>query len=177
MGRFLANTVNSIDKKGRVSVPASFRAVLGNQNLLYTMLSISAPTIEAGGPQLIDAGEARLAQMDPFSEEYEIWSFYVHGDSDQLKIDGDGRIMLGEGMREHAGIKDKVAFVGRGHFFQMWEPKKFRDYQKETRAKALELRKRLGGGNMGGGNSGDGNSGNEDNVGTSPGGVAGGRKH
>ena len=144
MARFLANTTNSIDKKGRVSVPAAFRAVLGNQNSLYTMLSISSETIEAGGPQLIDAAEARLAQMDPFSEEYEIWSFYVHGDSDQLKIDGDGRISLTDAMREHAQIEDRVAFVGRGHFFQMWEPSRFEIYQQETRAKALELRKRLG---------------------------------
>jgi MraZ protein len=144
MDRFLANTVNSIDKKGRVSVPAPFRAVLGNQNLLHTMLSISADTVEAGGPQLIDAAEVRLAQMDPFSEEYEIWSFYIHGDSNLLKIDGDGRIMLSDEMREHARINDQVAFVGRGHFFQMWEPEKFRIYQKETRSKALELRQRLG---------------------------------
>ena len=144
MGRFLANTVNSIDKKGRVSVPASFRGVLGNQNILYTMLSISNPTVEAGGPQLIDAGEARLAHMDPFSEEYEVWSYYIHGDSNQLKIDGDGRITLVDDIREHTQIKDEVAFVGRGHFFQMWEPEKFRNYQKETRSKALELRKRIG---------------------------------
>jgi MraZ protein len=143
MARFLANTINSIDKKGRVSVPAAFRTVLGNQNSLYTMLSISSATIEAGGPQLIDAAEARLAQMDPFSEEYEIWSFYVHGDSDQLKIDGDGRISLSDAMREHTQIEDKVAFVGRGHFFQLWEPTRFEIYQKETRLKALELRKRL----------------------------------
>jgi MraZ protein len=86
----------------------------------------------------------RLAQIEPFSEEYEIWSFYVHGDSDQLKIDGDGRISLSDAMREHAQIKDKVAFVGRGHFFQLWEPAKFKIYQRETRIKALELRKRLG---------------------------------
>ena len=144
MGRFLANTVNSIDKKGRVSVPASFRGVLGGQGVLYTMLSISAPTIEAGGPQLIEAAEARLAQMDSFSEEYEVWSFCVHGDSDQLKIDGDGRIILNDAIREHAGISDQVAFVGRGHFFQMWEPDKFKTYQQKTRAKALEMRKRLG---------------------------------
>jgi MraZ protein len=163
MGRFLANTVNSIDKKGRVSVPAPFRSVLRNEKLLHTMLSISAPTIEAGGPQLIDAAEIRLAQMDPFSEEYEIWSFYVHGDSDQIKIDGDGRVMLSDGMREHAGIEDKVAFVGRGHFFQMWEPEKFKIYQKKTRSKALELRQRLG---------------RSGNTGTSQGeAVASGRKH
>jgi len=140
----LANTVNSIDKKGRVCVPASFRSVLGGQNILYTMLSISTPSVEAGGPQLIDAAEARLAQMDSFSEEYEVWSFCVHGDSDQLKIDGDGRIVLSDAIRERTGISDHVAFVGRGHFFQMWEPEKFKAYQKETRTKALELRKSLG---------------------------------
>ena len=109
---------------------------------MFLTLFSKIVTGDAGGPQLIDAGEARLAQMDPFSEEYEIWSFYIHGDSNQLKIDGDGRITLSDDIREHARITDKVAFVGRGHFFQMWEPNKFRDYQKETRAKALELRKR-----------------------------------
>ncbi|MCF6322138.1 MAG: transcriptional regulator MraZ [Rhizobiaceae bacterium] len=144
MSRFLANTQNPVDKKGRVSVPAAFRTVLGGQNELYTMLSISGPTVEAGGPQLIQAAEARLGQMDPFSEEYEVWSYYIHGDSNMLKIDGDGRITLGEEIREHTGIDDKVAFVGRGHFFQMWEPGKFKIYQKETRMKALELRQRLG---------------------------------
>lgn len=125
-------------------MPASFRSALGGQNILYTMLSISTKSVEAGGPQLIDAAEARLAQMDSFSEEYEVWSFCVHGDSDQLKIDGDGRIILSEAICEHAGISDQVAFVGRGHFFQMWEPGKFKAYQKETRSKAFELRKRLG---------------------------------
>ncbi len=163
MGRFLANTVNSIDKKGRVSVPAAFRSVLGNQSALFTMLSVSSPTVEAGGPQLIEAAEARLAQMDPFSEEYEVWSFYIHGDSNQLKIDSDGRITLSDDIREHAQIEDRVAFVGRGHFFQMWEPEKFRVYQQETRLKALELRKRLG---------------SSSKTGTSQGGaVAGERKH
>jgi len=144
MSRFLANTDNPVDKKGRVSVPSAFRSVLGGNCELYTMLSISGPNVEAGGPQLIEAAEARLGQMDPFSEEYEVWSFYIHGDSNMTKIDGDGRITLGEEIREHTGIKDAVAFVGRGHFFQMWEPRKFKAYQKETRLKAMKLRQRLG---------------------------------
>ncbi len=144
MGRFLANVVKSIDKKGRVCVPASFRAALDGQGMLHTMLSISNDCVDAGGPQLIDAAENRLAQMDPFSEEYEVWSFCIHGDSDQLKIDGDGRIVLSEAICEHAKISDSVAFVGRGHFFQIWQPELFKAYQNETRAKALELRKQLG---------------------------------
>ena len=144
MRRFLANTENSVDKKGRVSVPAAFRSVLGGNCELYTMLSISGPTVEAGGPQLIEAAEARLAQMDPFSEEYEVWSYYIHGDSNMIKIDGDGRIKLGDEIREHTGISHSVVFVGRGHFFQMWDPEKFKTYQKETRLKAEKLRRRLG---------------------------------
>lgn len=145
MGRFLANTVNAIDKKGRVSIPASFRGVLGSERSLHTLLSITQPNIEAGGPELIEAAEARLSTMDPFSEEYEVWSFYVHGDADSLKIDGDGRIMLNEQLREHAGITDQVAFVGRGHFFQMWAPERFSKYREEARAKVRAMRDKLGG--------------------------------
>ena len=128
-------------------MPAAFRGVLGNQKILYTMLSISGPVVEAGGPQLIDAAEVRLARMDPFSEEYEVWSYYIHGDSDQLKIDGDGRIILSEEIRAHAAIDDAVAFVGRGHFFQMWKPERFKIYQAQTRQKAVALRARLGNSN------------------------------
>jgi MraZ protein len=36
-------------------------------------------------------------------------------------------------IREHTGITDEVAFVGRGHFFQMWEPEKFKAYRDEVR--------------------------------------------
>lgn len=140
MDRFLSNAINKVDKKGRVSIPASFRPVLGSQNRLYVMLSVDQPTVEAGGEALLEAGEAKLATLDPFSSEYETYSFLLHGDSAQLKIDGEGRIILTDQIRNHAGIEDRVAFVGRGHFFQLWEPGQFEAYRKAAREKVAQMR-------------------------------------
>jgi MraZ protein len=54
-----------------------------------------------------------------------------------------GRITMTDFIREHAGISDEVAFVGRGLFFQMWEPVRLSRYQAEVRARLMQLRQGL----------------------------------
>ena len=51
----------------------------------------------------------------------------LYGTSETLKLDGEGRVVLSESLKRHAGITDAVAFVGLGHKFQIWEPGRFRD--------------------------------------------------
>ncbi len=146
MDRFLSNTINKVDKKGRVSIPASFRPILGKTSHLYILSSVDQPTVDAGGVELIERKEQQLERMDPFSEDYELYSFVLHGDSTELKIDGEGRVILSDSIREQTGITDRAAFVGRGHFFQIWEPEKFRAYREEARKKVAEMRRAKSGG-------------------------------
>ena len=141
MDRFLSNTINKVDKKSRVSIPAPFRPVLGNVSRLYTLMSVDQPSVDAGGPELIERGEAYLGKLDPFSAEYELYSFVLHGDSSELKMDGEGRVLLSDAIREQTGITDMAAFVGRGHFFQIWEPDRFLAYREEARAKVAQMRR------------------------------------
>jgi MraZ protein len=82
---------------------------------------------------LLERYEARLAQDDPFLRSSDDMSFFCHGDGAFLKLDKDGRITVTDFIREHTGITDEVAFVGRGHFFQMWQPEKFHAYREEVR--------------------------------------------
>jgi MraZ protein len=147
MDRFVSNTINKVDSKGRVSIPAGFRAVLAGQSVLHTILGITEQVAEAGGPDFIEQNLQRLAKMDPFSEEYEIWSFYLMGDAEQLKIDTEGRIVLPQSIMDYTGITNEVAFVGRGHFFQLWEPGRYRAYREIARAKVKSMRQRLGASN------------------------------
>ena len=144
MDRFVSNTINRVDKKGRVSIPAAFRLVLGNQPVLSTILSVEHPVAEAGGKDFMDSNLKRLSMMDPFSEEYAMWSLCLVGDADELKIDPEGRIAISDNIRDHTGIGDEVAFVGCGHFFQLWEPSAFRAYRETARAKVREMRRALG---------------------------------
>lgn len=147
MDRFVSNTVNRVDKKGRVSIPAAFRAVLGGQSVLHTILSVEQPIAEAGGSQFLESQLKRLEEMDPLSEEYKTWSFYLIGDAEELKIDTEGRITLSENIRQHTGISDQVAFVGLGPYFQLWEPERFKAYREEARAAIRQMRQSLGSSN------------------------------
>ncbi|BCH24094.1 transcriptional regulator MraZ [Mesorhizobium sp. L-8-3] len=142
MDRFLSNAVNRIDAKGRVSVPAHFRSVLQKRGYqeLYALRALEVPALDVGGLDLLDRYEARIALEDPFLQTADDMSFFCHGDGTFLKLDQDGRIGVSEFLRDHTGITTEVAFVGRGHFFQIWEPERLRAHSKEVRARLLSLR-------------------------------------
>lgn len=142
MDRFLSSAVNRIDAKGRVSVPAHFRAVVQRRGYqeLYALKALDRPALDVGGLDLLDRYEARIAMEDPFLQTADDMSFFVHGDSDFLKLDQDGRITVTDFIREHTGIATEVAFVGRGTFFQMWEPSRLAAYGAQVRERLLRMR-------------------------------------
>ena len=142
MNRFLSSAVNRIDAKGRVSVPAHFRTVVQSRGYseLYAIRQLDVPALDVGGLDLLDRYEERIALEDPFLQTADDMSFFVHGDGAFLKLDQDGRITVTDFIREHTGISSEVAFVGRGNFFQMWEPDRLRAHGAEVRARLSKLR-------------------------------------
>jgi len=144
MDRFLSSAINRIDAKGRVSVPAHFRSVVQKRGFsdLYALRALDVPAMDVGGPDLLDRYEQRIALEDPFLQTADDMSFFVHGDGSFLKLDQDGRITVTDFVREHTGISTEVAFVGRGLFFQMWEPERLKAHGAEVRARLLRLRQR-----------------------------------
>src|SRR5687768_1359502 len=142
MNRFLSSAVNRIDAKGRVSVPAHFRTVVQSRGYseLYAIRQLDVPALDVGGLDLLDRYEERMKLEDPFLQTADDMSFFVHGDGAFLKLDQDGRITVTDFIREHTGITTEVAFVGRGNFFQMWEPEKLGAYGAEVRARLLQVR-------------------------------------
>jgi MraZ protein len=142
MDRFLSNAVNRIDAKGRVSVPAHFRSVVQKRGYseLYALRALDIPALDVGGLDLLDRYEERIAQEDPFLQTADDMSFFIHGDGAFLKLDQDGRITVNDFIREHTGISTDVAFVGRGNFFQIWEPEHLKAYGAEARARLLKIR-------------------------------------
>lgn len=146
MDRFLSNAVNRIDAKGRVSVPAHIRSVLQKRGYseLYALRALDVPALDVGGLDLLHRYEQRIALEDPFLQTADDMSFFCHGDGMFLKLDQDGRITVTDAMREHTGISSEVAFVGRGNFFQIWEPQRLNDHAAQVRARLLQLRRGTG---------------------------------
>ena len=146
MDRFVSNTTLRLDAKGRVSIPAPFRAVLARDGFdgLYCYPALDQPAVDAGGNALLAEIETLIARFPPYSDEREEFLVALYGQSETVKIDGEGRVVLTEGLKSRAGITDAVAFVGLGHKFQIWEPQRFRVHLAKATATVRTLTKRLG---------------------------------
>src|SRR5262249_48266719 len=146
MDRFVSHYTLRLDAKGRVSIPAPFRAVLARDGFegLYCYPTLDRPALDAGGNALLKEIETLIARYPPYSEEREQFSAALYGTSEVLKIDGEGRAILTEPLKNHAGIKDEIAFAGLGHKFQIWEPGRFRAELAEATEKVRALKKQLG---------------------------------
>lgn len=137
MSLFLSTYINKIDRKGRVSVPAPFRAALTTQpnGGVIVFKSYTLPTLEAYHMERMQALSDSLDQMELFSESQEDLAAALFADAQQLTWDQEGRIMIPDSFRAFAHIEETVAFVGRGPTFQLWNPAKFEKHQEEARAR------------------------------------------
>ena len=146
MDRFVSHYTLRLDAKGRVSIPASFRAVLARDGFegLYCYPALDRPALDAGGNALLTEIEALVARYSPYSEEREQFSAALYGTCEVLKVDGEGRVILSEPLKSHGEIADTVSFVGLGHKFQIWEPGRFRAELAEATEKVRALKRQLG---------------------------------
>jgi MraZ protein len=146
MDRFVSHFTLRLDAKGRVSIPAPFRQVLGRDGFdgLYCYPALDRPALDAGGNALLREIEQLIAGFPPYSEEREVFAVALYGTSETLKIDGEGRVLLSDRLKQHAGITDTVAFVGLGHKFQIWEPQRFHTQLVEATDRVRAHKQRLG---------------------------------
>lgn len=136
---FTGTHTNKVDRKGRVSVPAQFRATLSAQGFDGAILfpSFTHDCIEGCGAQFLEElAEKMDATADLFSEQEDDLASLVFAESRQLAFDPEGRIILPGDFMEHAGITDHACFVGKAKRFQIWQPdrrKAFMDDKRDRR--------------------------------------------
>ena len=87
---------------------------------------------------------ALITGFPPYSDERDAFTLALYGTSETLKIDGEGRVILSDALKSHAGITEAIAFVGLGHKFQIWEPGRFRAQLAEATGTVRALKKQLG---------------------------------
>lgn len=160
MLRFVSTFTNRLDAKGRVSIPAAFRAILERDVYrgpeaagadeggrapvaVYCYPSLDAPALDAGGERLASAIDGLLAGLPDYSDERDELSVALYGDVHLLAIDADGRIVLPEALRAHAGLEAHVTFVGLGQKFQIWAPERFSARRDAAREKVRDVGKLL----------------------------------
>jgi transcriptional regulator MraZ len=162
MTHFLGTHQNRLDAKGRVSVPAPFRAALRSfggaagseaegQNGAGIVLrpSHKHPCIEAWPAAVFQQLATPLERLDLFSEEHDDMAAALYADAFPVESDKEGRIVLPETLVAHAGLADAVVFMGLGRTFQIWEPGAAERRRAEARERARTRSMTLPGANGG----------------------------
>jgi MraZ protein len=135
---FLSTYENRLDKKGRVSVPASFRSYLSNlgYNGVICYPSFNNQSIEAWPQDRIEKISNAIDSLNPFEEKRDFFATSILSESINLQFDSEGRISLTSKLLKHAKIKSSMIFVGQGKTFQIWEPTVFEKFKVNARKKA-----------------------------------------
>lgn len=143
---FLSTFTNRIDKKGRISVPAEFRAILTRRgsNRLFANKSIRYPCVDAFGEDYVDSMMKRIREMEYDTDEQDDYLDTTAAAILPLSWDGEGRIVLPEPLIAHAQLADMAAFVGRGDSFAIWNPDLFEARQAEARSRQQARRRPAG---------------------------------
>ena len=142
---FLSTFENSLDKKGRVSVPSSFRAYLNSMgyNGFITYPSFNNTALYACAQDRIEKLSESIDSLGPFEDKRDYFATSVLSESINLNFDSEGRVSIPVKLLKHAKIKSSIIFVGLGKVFQMWDPKIFENFKSIARKKSYINRSAL----------------------------------
>ena len=135
---FLSSYENRLDKKGRVSVPSSFRAYLNSMgyNGFITYPSFNHAALDGCAQNRIEKLSESIDSLGPFEDKRDYFATSVLSESISLNFDSEGRVSIPEKLLKHAKIKNSMIFVGQGKTFQIWEPTIFEKFKVNARKKA-----------------------------------------
>jgi transcriptional regulator MraZ len=110
-------------KKTRLSVPSSFRSVLAQTGDPDVVLrpSSHSPCIDVWPKATFQAEvERRTKDLDPFSQEFDEVTDELTVQAFDVRLDGDGRIVVPRALLAGVPLDAHAVIVGRRSFFQIW---------------------------------------------------------
>lgn len=122
---------HSLDSKGRVIIPASFRDALGEN---FTITINPNKTAVAIYPKEVWDGQLeRLSHINPMDKvgmRYEryLMSISFSGNS----MDAQGRVLIPAKLRAKIGLTRDIVFVGLNHFIEIWDADVYAQMEAQT---------------------------------------------
>jgi MraZ protein len=127
-GLYIGSALQGVDPKGRVAIPADFRATIERNSATRTVMVAFHPTLpclRAFDSQWATDAEADFRRRlldgaDP--QAIAVEREEVFGEVEQAPFDPSGRFILPDFFRAEAQIADRAFFIGAGPTFNIWAP-------------------------------------------------------
>ncbi len=123
---FVSTYEGAIDAKGRISIPAPFRAALGGSARVFLWEAPDGSgALEGGGEALMEMYRETLAELPLQSPVRDAIVTCIIAAAADLKIDETGRVKLPEELCLAAGLAGRIRFSGQMDSFRIWNPQRY----------------------------------------------------
>ena len=135
---FSASFDHSLDGKGRVIIPASYREALGED---FTITINPHKTAIAIYPKVIwDQQLEQLSRINPMDEKGMRYVRYVMSVSFAgNSMDAQGRVLIPQKLRNKIGLTRDIVFVGLNSFIEIWDAEIYAKTEADTEDEFAEL--------------------------------------
>jgi len=120
---FFGETAINLDSKGRMALPTRYRDAVGEASSNRLVLTYSA--FDSGCLWLYPEPEwervrDQVMGLSTFNPSHRSLQRRLVGSATQLELDGNGRLLLPQTLRQVAGLEKKIVLMGMGARFEIW---------------------------------------------------------
>jgi MraZ protein len=145
---FRGNHPAKIDEKGRLKVPAAFKALMDAANVTqFFVTSTNGKLAEVWPLPEWEKIEAKLAKASTMDDDADAFRDLVNYYGQQVEMDNQGRIVLPQILRDKARLDGEVIVIGKGNLlavhnretFESALPELSEDRRRKIAARLSEL--------------------------------------
>ncbi len=138
---FIGEYSHNLDDKGRVAVPAKFRALLKGGAVVTRGLDNCLFLYTKKEWQVL---ASKLAKLPISKANTRAFARLMLAGAMAVDFDNQGRIMLPEYLRKFAAIKRKVIIAGLYDRLEIWDEAAWNKYKQGTEKKSTDIAEALG---------------------------------
>src|SRR5207249_4437334 len=132
---FLGEYEHNIDSKGRLAVPAKFRAQMDKGAVISKGMGTSLSVYTM---QRWEEKSAELAS-NKTSEELRDFERRIYPSAGDIELDGQGRMVIPARLRAYANLSNEVSVVGVRDHFEIWDRETWQTYQEKLEAEGNRI--------------------------------------
>jgi MraZ protein len=134
---FRSSSFHSIDKKGRIIIPARFKsALIKEQEKPGVMISNKDECLYAYTFAEWEKVESKILAAK--TGNMAAFRRFFLGNSCECMLDSQDRILIPKSLREYACLEKEIVLVGNLDHFEIWNRNKWEEVNKKTEEKLKE---------------------------------------
>jgi MraZ protein len=130
-----------LDEKGRLAMPARYREILNTKakNQIIATIDTESKCLLLYPLPDWEIIEQKIESLPSFNRAARRIQRLLIGHATEMELDGSGRILLPQLLRDYAGLKKSVVLLGQGKKFELWDETEWQQARQGWLEEGLDL--------------------------------------